>query len=57
MRKHRAGGVLMLFAAAAVFAGGTAYRQSRRPPLVMTVLNQPAQSVVRLSRRRNCRAC
>lgn len=46
MRKHRAGGVLMLFAAAAVFAGGTAYRQSRRPPLVMTVLNQPAQSVV-----------
>ena len=36
----------MLFAAAAVFAGGTAYRQSRRPPLVMTVLNQPAQSVV-----------
>ena len=36
----------MLFAAAAVLAGGTAYRQSRRPPLVMTVLNQPAQSVV-----------
>ena len=45
MRKRRAGGVLMLFAIAAI-AGGAAYRQSQRPPLVMTVLNPPTQGVV-----------
>ena len=45
MRRRRAGGVLALFAITAVCVGGAAYRQSRRPPLVMTVLNQPTQSV------------